>query len=126
MNTEIDKIVVKGVTYVPENMVQAQAPLHDGLEYVIVRTYSAGVHIGYLKSREGKECVLVNARRIYYWEGANTLSDVANIGTVSPVRCKITAPVLSVILTEAIEITPITQKAYLVLNSIPNWTKSND
>jgi len=125
MNTEIDKVVIKGVTYVPENMIQAQAPLHDGLEYVVVRTFSAGVHIGYLKSKEGKECVLVNARRIYYWEGANSLSDIANIGTVLPLKCKVTAPVLTIILPESIEIISVTQRAHMVLESIPHWTKAN-
>ncbi len=32
------------------------------LKAVIVRTYSAGVHFGYLKSRKGKEVELVKSR----------------------------------------------------------------
>lgn len=31
--------------------------------YVVVRTYSAGVHCGELVSRKGQEVVLANARR---------------------------------------------------------------
>ena len=46
-------------------------------EHVIVRTYSAGVHFGELVSREGKEVVLQNAKRIWSWKGANTLHEIA-------------------------------------------------
>ena len=50
-------------------------------KHVIVRTYSAGVHAGILKSRDGKEAVLTDARRIWYWDGAATLSQLAIDGT---------------------------------------------
>ena len=42
--------------------------------YKIVRTYSAGVFAGTLVSRNGKEVVLENARRLWYWAGAASLS----------------------------------------------------
>lgn len=38
-------------------------------KYVIVRTYSAGVFAGYLDSKNGKEVVLLDARRLWYWSG---------------------------------------------------------
>ena len=44
------------------------------LKYVIVRTYSAGVFAGELESKNGQEVVLRNARRIWYWSGAASLS----------------------------------------------------
>lgn len=68
---------------------------------VIVRTYSAGVHFGYLVKREGKEVVLERSRRIWYWRGANTLSEIALHGVGS--GSKIAEPV-SITLTEAIEV----------------------
>jgi hypothetical protein len=34
-------------------------------KYVIVRTYSAGVFAGNLQSRDGKEVVLTDARRLW-------------------------------------------------------------
>ena len=43
----------------------------------MVRTYSAGVFLGTLKSREGKEVVLKDARRMWYWDGAASLSQLA-------------------------------------------------
>ena len=50
------------------------------LQPVIVQTYSAGVHFGYLRRREGKEVELERSRRIWRWFGAWTLSEIANKG----------------------------------------------
>jgi len=50
-------------------------------KYVIVRTYSAGVFAGTLVSREGREVTLADARRIWYWDGAASLSQLAMEGT---------------------------------------------
>ena len=83
----------------------------DGLPYVCVRTYSAGVHCGYLKERDGKEVELVNARRIWKWSGAFTLSELAVNGVEKPDECKFSCIVPRIYLTEAIEIIPMTDKA---------------
>jgi hypothetical protein len=71
---------------------------------VIVRTYSAGVFAGVLKSRKGREVVLTNARRLYYWSGAASLSQLAVDGTSNPANCKFPVAVPEVMLLEAIEI----------------------
>ncbi len=73
---------------------------------VIVRTYCAGVHIGTLKSRKGREVMLTNARRLWYWKGAFTLNAVATKG-VNRKDSRISVNVPSIILTEAIEIIPV-------------------
>lgn len=89
--------------------------------YVIVRTYSAGVFAGNLESREGKEVVLKNARRIWYWEGAASLSELAVRGVRYPGKCKFPCPVPEVILTEAIEILPVSKKAEKCIQEVPEW-----
>jgi len=76
---------------------------------VLVRTYSAGVHVGTLVKREGKEVELADARRIWYWKGANTLHEVALKGVGKGSR--ISDPVGSILLTEAIELIPVTDEA---------------
>lgn len=78
-------------------------------KYAIVRTYSAGVHAGIIKSQNGKEVVLENARRLWYWRGAFTLSAVATKGIGD--GSKISVPVPEITLTEAIEIIPATAEA---------------
>ena len=89
----------------------------------IVRTYSAGVFLGTIKERNGKEVLLTDARRIWYWDGAATLSQLANDGTSKPGNCKFPAPVAEVLLTEAIEIIPATEAAIASIAAVPVWKK---
>jgi len=90
--------------------------------YVIVRTYSAGVFAGTLKSREGKEVILTNARRLWYWSGAASLSQLAIEGVSRPQECKFPCEVDEVILTEAIEILHVTDLAKKSIDSVPIWS----
>ena len=87
----------------------------------MIHTYSAGVFAGYLESREGKEATLRNARRIWYWEGAASLSQLATDGTSKPENCKFPCPVDRVTLTEVIEIIPITKKAKKSIEEVAVW-----
>lgn len=89
----------------------------------MVRTFSAGVFAGYIESRNGKEAVLRNARRIWQWAGAASLSQLATDGTSAPNNCKFPIPVDKVILTEVIEIIPITEKAQKSIQGVPVWKK---
>lgn len=70
--------------------------------YVVVRTYSAGVHVGTLAERRGREVDLVDARRIWSWSDANTLHEIALHGVGKGSR--VSEPVKVITLTEAIEI----------------------
>ena len=88
----------------------------------IVRTYSAGVFLGEITAREGKEVTLSNARRIWQWDGAATLSQLAMEGTSKPEKCKFPMEVTEVFLTEVIEIIPATAKAIASIKSVPVWT----
>lgn len=88
--------------------------------YVIIRTYSAGVHIGVLVSRKGKEAQLTNARRIWSWQGANTLHEISLRG-VAP-GSRISEPVKDIELTEVIEVITATPEARAILESV-GWAK---
>ena len=90
-------------------------------KYVIVRTYSAGVFAGLLQSREGKEVVLTDARRLWYWAGAASLSQLAVDGTSAPGKCKFPVAVPSVTLTEAIEILEVGVAARESIEGVPVW-----
>ena len=90
-------------------------------DYVIVRTYSAGVHAGYLEKREGKVVTLIGARRIWKWAGAATLSQLSMEGTSDPDNCKFPCVVAKVILTEAIEIIECTEKARKSIAGVKIW-----
>jgi len=90
-------------------------------KYVLVRTYSAGVFVGYLKSKKDKEVILTNARRLWYWDGASSLSQLAMEGVTKPQNCKFPCEVTEITLTEAIEIIPVTEKAKKNIAGVLIW-----
>lgn len=93
----------------------------EAKRYVIARTYSAGVFAGELESRNGQEVVLLNARRLWYWAGAASLSQLAVDGTSKPKECKFPCEVSKVELLQAIEIIDVTDKAKESIKGVPTW-----
>lgn len=89
--------------------------------YVIVRTYSAGCFAGELVKRVGKEVTLANARRLWYWTGAATLSQLAQSGSTKSAQCKFPEAVSQIVLTEAIEVISATDVAKVSIESVPVW-----
>jgi hypothetical protein len=90
-------------------------------DYVIVRTRSAGVFAGELQSKNEQEVVLKNARRLWQWYGAASLSQLAMEGVSKPNDCKFPCEVTSITLTQAIEIIPCTDKALKSIKGVPIW-----
>lgn len=91
------------------------------LKYVIVRTQSAGVFAGELESRVEREVVLRQARRLWYWAGASSLSQLAVDGPQKPKECKFPVAVDSITLLEAIEILDVTAKARSAIEAVKVW-----
>ena len=92
-------------------------------KYCMVRTYSAGVFAGILAERNGSEALVKNARRIWYWAGAASLSELAIKGTSKPNHCKFPSEVPEVLLTNVIEIIPTTLSAQQSICEVPIWTQ---
>ena len=88
MNIDQEAVTINGVKYVQMDSISDKAPRVDGMKYCIVRTYSAGVFAGYVESRNGQEVIIRNSRRIWYWDGAASLSQLANEGVKKPENCK--------------------------------------
>lgn len=122
---KVQEMVIDGTTYVPKESAQTVVS-HDGLDFVMIRTYSAGVHYGYLKEKKYTEAgtivTLLDARRVYYWAGAATLSELAQRGTSKPESCKFPQAVSQIELT-AIEIIPITDAAKETLDAVKVWSE---
>jgi hypothetical protein len=89
--------------------------------YVIVRTQSAGVFAGTLESRTGDEVVLSHARRLWYWDGAASLSQLAMEGVKKPSNCKFPCEVTQETLRQWIEILLVTKEARASIASVPVW-----
>ncbi len=90
-------------------------------KYVIVRCDRAGVFAGILVEREGREVTLTDCRRLWYWDGAASISQLAVDGTGKPRNCKFTVSVEEITLLDAIEIIPCTQKAEKSIRGVAVW-----
>ena len=91
-------------------------------KYCIVRTYSAGVFAGNVESREGKEVIIKNARRLWYWDGACSLSELALTGTKRSDNCRFSVTVEEIEVIEAIEIIPCTEEAEASIKGVKVWS----
>ena len=123
MEAELDVITINGKEYVSKDSIKIDTPAEklDGMPYVIVRTYSAGVFAGFLAKRNGKEVTVKQARRLWYWKGAASLSQLATDGTSCPSECKFPCAVESIDLTEAIEILSCTEIAKNSIKEVKTW-----
>jgi hypothetical protein len=90
-------------------------------KYCIIRTENAGVFAGILKSRNGSEVELTNARRLWYWDGAASLSEMAVSGVSKPQNCKFPVAVPEVTLLQVIEIIPCTDEAHTSIEGVKIW-----
>jgi hypothetical protein len=114
-------ISIDGVNYVKESDIKKVAETLDGMKYVMVRTQNAGVFAGYLKEKNGESVILKNARRMWYWSGACSLSQLAMEGTKSVSECKFPCEVDTIELTQVIEVIDCTQEAKDSIASVPVW-----
>ena len=85
----------------------------------IIRCDRAGVFYAEITERRGDEADLKDARRIYYWNGAETLSELSQNG-VNP-HSKITTSVPSMTVLGVIEVIPCSEKCQKVIDGIKEW-----
>lgn len=90
---------------------------------VIVRADRAGVFYGEIKERNGSEVVMTNVRRLWYWEGAASLSQLAVDGVTEPDDCKFTVYVPEMTILGVIEIIPCTDKAIVSIEGVQEWKR---
>ena len=91
------------------------------MPYVIVRGDRSGVFAGNLGERSGREVTLHNCRRLWYWDGAASISQLAVDGTKAPRECKFTVTVDSITILDAIEIIPCTDAAEASIKAVKVW-----
>jgi hypothetical protein len=90
-------------------------------KYCMVRCYKAGVFAGIIEEIDGQKVTMKDARRIWYWEGAASLSQLAMEGTKKPTECKFPCEVSNVTLFEVQEIIICTDAARKSIKSVPVW-----
>jgi len=90
-------------------------------KYVIVRSNLAGIFFGILLKKNKTELILKNARKFYYFSGANTVEDLAITGALNKENCKMTVEVPEIVISEYVQILPCSKIAITQNKSIPIW-----
>ena len=87
----------------------------------IIRANGAGVFFGEVNKIEGSTVTLTNARRLWYWDGAASLSQLAQEGTSKPKYCKFPVAVDEVTVFNVLEILSVTDKAAKSIDGVKVW-----
>jgi len=93
------------------------------MKNVVVRTENAGAFFGKLESHNGNEATLCDARRLWYWSGASSLSEIAMKGVSNPEGCKFPCKVDRIELVGVIEVIDATEEAAKNIDEVPVWTQ---
>ena len=92
-------------------------------EYYIIRGDRSGVFFGQIVERKDREVTLTNCRRVWYWEGAASLSQLAAEGVKAPQSCRIAMPVEELTVLDAIELIRCTDAAVANIKAVPEWKR---
>lgn len=91
------------------------------MDKYIVRGDRSGVFFGEIKERNGREVTMTHCRRLWYWDGAYSLSQLAQMGTKRPLNCKFTVAVEEVLILDAIEILRCSEEAIKNIDGVSVW-----
>jgi len=124
-STNILEIEINGEKYIRKSEVQNHAPIKDGMKYQIVRAEGAGVFAGYVESitdaLSGRVAIMRDLRRLWYWSGAASLSQLAVDGTCKPNDCKFPCVVSRAEISKVIEVIDCTDKAKKSIEGVKVW-----
>ena len=121
MDAMVNEVTINGQVYVAKDSEAAKPMMAD--HYVIVRTQNAGVFAGVLEDENATEITLKDARRLWYWDGAASLSQLAMEGVKNPTACKFPQEVPEIFLTQVIEIIPTTEIAQKSIKAVAIWKR---
>jgi len=118
VGSEVNEINIDGVDYVRKDFYNKCS---NGS--VLIRGDRSGVFVGKLIEQNGREVTLENCRRLWYWDGAASISQLAKDGISKPEGCKFPAPISRMKILDAIEIIDMTDKAVSSVNSVGEWSE---
>jgi hypothetical protein len=90
-------------------------------KYFIVRADRAGVFFGQIKERSADEVTMTNVRKLFYWDGACAVEELATNGTKRPLACKFTIAISEMVIANPIQIIPCTDKAIESISGVKVW-----
>ena len=120
--TIINELEINGEAYVLKGTESKAAENTEGLPYVVIRSRDAGCHAGYLKKDNETSVELINSRRLWYWKGALTLSEMAVKG-VNREGCKFAVELPYIKIANYCEIISCNYKAMKSIKGVKEWTQ---
>ena len=93
-------------------------------KFCIVRCYGAGVFFARVERLDGQTAELRDARRLWYWDGACSISQLATEGVKAPHNCKFTVTVPQMIVTQVLEVIPCSEQAAAIIGKVPEWKRT--
>ena len=90
-------------------------------KYCVVRGDRSGVFAGVVEDQEGQKVILRGCRRLWYWDGAASISQIATEGVKKPRNCQFTVTVERIVILDAIEVIPATKAAEENIKAVPEW-----
>lgn len=92
-------------------------------KYCVIRGRGFGVFAGTVEAVDDTRVLVKNARRLWYWDGAASISQIAVDGTTAPQNCKFTMAVETIILRDYVEIIPTTEQALKRIEEVKVWKR---
>lgn len=90
-------------------------------KYYIVRAKEAGVFFGQIERMNEHEVELKNVRKLWYWDGAAGVEQLAVDGVKKPKDCKFTVFVDQMVVAGPIQIIHCTDRAEKILKAVEVW-----
>ena len=90
-------------------------------QYYIVRAARAGVFFGKIKKMDSNSVTMTDVRKLWYWDGASAVEQIALDGVRKPENCKFTVTVQEMEIMEPIQAIPCTSKAADIIKAVREW-----
>jgi hypothetical protein len=90
-------------------------------KYFIVRADRAGVFFGKIKARSHDEVTMTDVRKLFYWDGACAVEELAMNGTKRPNACKFTIEIPEMVIADPIQVIPCTDEAVKSISEVKVW-----
>lgn len=116
-----ETIKIDEIEYVRKDAITQPKTNTDGLKYAIVRGDHSGVFAGFIAEDSGQCVRIFNARRLWYWSGAASLSQLAMEGVKKPSQCKFPAAVPEISVRDCIEVIPATSACFDSIKGVEEW-----
>lgn len=110
-----------GLTCPIKTKIMEEKNMSKSNQKYIVRCDRAGVFFGEIKERRGDEVTMTNVRKLWYWDGACAVEQLAMEGTKKPADCKFTVTVPEMELIGVIQVLPCTETAVASIEAVREW-----